>query len=72
MSFQWTSPPWNVLADYRNLLWGGDGGEGGGDEERGGAAEERQQPEPTILRWKCGGLRRWRNTHGRRTRTSTA
>jgi hypothetical protein len=31
VAFQWTSPPWNVLADYRNLLrGGGDGGEGGG------------------------------------------
>jgi hypothetical protein len=42
VSFQWTSPPWKILADYSGLLRGGaaNGGEGGGraDAEGGGRA----------------------------------
>jgi len=42
VSFQWTSPPWTVLADYRGLLrGGGDGGEGGGTGRGGGGATGR-------------------------------
>jgi len=42
VSFQWTSPSWTVLADYRGLLrGGGDGGEGGGTGRGGGGATGR-------------------------------
>jgi hypothetical protein len=42
VAFQWTSPPWNILADYRGLLRGaGDAGEGGGTGRGGGGATAR-------------------------------
>jgi hypothetical protein len=52
VSFQWTSPPWNVLADYRNLLrGGGDAGEGGGGRGagRGGAGAPAARADDSAL-----------------------
>ena len=51
VSFQWTSPPWNIAADYRGLLRGaGDAGEGSGA-GRGGAAGRAGEPSLQVRRF---------------------
>ncbi len=50
-SFQWTSPPWKVLADYSSLVNGtGGGGEEGGGGGRGGgqAGGPQRQPDKSM------------------------
>jgi hypothetical protein len=52
VSFQWTSPPWQVPADYRALLSGGGGaGEDGGG-GRGGAAARTREGALEVRRYK--------------------